>query len=253
MIRVRIDVSRIFALLAACSLMFCTLPLQGNAAEGELFLASGSTKVVFPECGIQGSPACDYPLSLQVYNVDWRMSSQIPELRVLPTPLLSTISFGLDIDPEVCPLRELTAQLRNWKAQSEERQEFLATGVPGLLEPCFEGGLTYSSKHLTILLWKQGEVHGWIKCQGLSCYFQLHPPESSFQVEELQFGLRIDLISYLSLSRFVANLGDVTFNLMAPAPANIREQYRRLQIAAPSLDSVAVTMLRDADALGRAE
>ncbi|WP_297112062.1 hypothetical protein, partial [uncultured Devosia sp.] len=66
-------------------------------------------------------------------------------------------------------------------------------------------------------------------------------------------GLRIDLISYLSLSRFVASLDEVISNLMAPAPANILEQYRRLKITAPSVDGVAATMLRDADALATLE
>ncbi|GEM_PF-2053398 len=253
MIRERIDLGRVLALVAACSLMFGTCPVEADAAEGELFLASGSTKVVFPECGTQGSSACDYPLRLQVYKVDWRLGSPVSELRVLPTPLLSKVTFGLDATPEACPLSKLTAQLSTWKAQSGENQELLATGVPGLIEPCFTGGLTSDSEQLTMLLWRQGEVHGWITCQGLSCYFQLHPPASSFNATELQFGLRIDLISYLSLSRFVASLDEVISNLMAPAPANILEQYRRLKITAPSVDGVAASMLRDADALATME
>jgi hypothetical protein len=49
------------------------------------------------------------------------------------------------------------------------------------------------------------------------------------------------------------NLGEVAGTFMTAAPVDIREQYRRLQVRAPFLDGVAITMLQEADARGTPE
>lgn len=226
-------------------ILFSLVPAGAGAAEREIYIAQGSTAAVFPQCGAPESLACEYPLTIQVYSIDFRIEHPpVAQLDVLPTPLLSVVTFGLNSKLRACPVEALTQQLRIWEDRSREQPTVLVgTGIPARLTPCFQGALTTVDEQSMILLWRGGDVHAWIDCDGMSCFFQVHPPAEAFKQGGLQFGVRVDLISYGAVARFSENMEDVVSKLLAKASADLRELYLQLHIDAPTMDVVAADIL----------
>lgn len=238
-----------FACAVGLFILLSLVPVDARAADEEIYVAQGNTEVVFPQCGSPDSPACEYPFAIQVYRIDFRTDNPpVAQLGVLPTPLLSVVSFGLNSKLGACPADTLTQQLKIWEDRSREQSNVLiGTGIPARLTTCFQGGLTTLDEQSIILLWRGGEVHAWIKCDGLSCFFQVHPPMEAFEPGKPQFGVRVDLISYYALARFSEHIDEIVSKLLSRASADVRELYRQLQIDAPTMDVLAAETLRTAD------
>lgn len=221
-------VSAAYRLLSALALIFASWVAVMDAtlaqtAQEELFLARLPTSEVFPECGAQGSAACDYPLSVDVFRVTDSLISG-DELQskfgMLPTPLLSSVLFDIDVGAGTCPSEELASELAQAQAQSIQlgKQPFL-TASSKKTSGCF-GIVNQSneSRPQIILIWMSGNIYGWVNCplsQGKSgsCHLLIYPTPLDADLASTRLAMRVDLISPQAIRPFISNIGNIVSRL----------------------------------------
>ena len=134
----------------------------------EMFLGRVPTKVLFPECGIQGAPACAYDVIVIAQETREGIRPVVRDyeaINLLPLPLLGSVLFDRRYDPEECPLQDLASEL----AAAEQRSLRVGSGgfasaSTSLTSTCF-GLKTPETAPQVVLIWVSGLIRGWVSCK----------------------------------------------------------------------------------------
>ena len=97
---------------------------QAGNAQLAVFGARIPTNVIFPECGVQGSSACEYDIIVYARDTLENLvaNAVLPhqELSLLPVPLLGPTLLNLTYNSDVCVVENLIASLEIAQKRSLE-------------------------------------------------------------------------------------------------------------------------------------
>lgn len=243
---------QVMSLVTACWLTVgLAIPAQAQskddssvrATQTEIFVTRLPTIELFPECGAQGSPSCEYRLVVIARSrVDTlkAIRGSYAEFSMLPTPLLSSVLFDLHTNPEECPAEKLAMDLKMAQKKSLELNEYVfATITSDETFGCFGIVAAATKPNLkTILLWQAGEIRGWLDCQtGVAqrtfCTAEFQS-KVIFSEQFTDMGLQISGIAGKALKSFLQSMGQIEdriFGLMSKrADLIVSESFPRNEV-----------------------
>lgn len=221
------------SLVSTAVLFFASWLVAAGAtlADTELLLAHLSTNAIFPECGVQGSSACNYPLAIKVFRVGYLPDEDQPHpiFDVLPRPLFNSVMSDLSRASTECPGDDLASELTLAQNQSNltEGKPFFSTAA-ARTSGCF-GVVAFNSNPPEIeLIWISGKIYGWTECRyseyGGSCTMTLYPPMDEDVPPADRLAMRVNLISPKAIRPFVHNIGQVVKRLSTRSELFIKFQ-----------------------------
>ena len=157
---------------------------------------------------IDANPADAYPLGVTIHRIQPQL--EVPEgsptiLGLLPTPLLSAVTFGIENVKSDCDIDLLAHELSEARSASQLlTRGSLASGLSLRSAICFNGGIggDLPRKHV-VLFWSEGEILAYVECRKRSCTFQYLPPKPLTSQGDEVIGVNVSIISSRHFSDLV--------------------------------------------------